>query len=479
MLIHRFLFLLPLAFCFLLSCQPQPAAETDVASDVPPNIIFLLTDDQRWDAAGFMGNDIVQTPHLDSLASKGTVFENAYVTTAICAISRASILTGQYASRHGILDFSTSLSDSAFQKTYPARLQQAGYYTGFVGKYGIGTLDSITARQRFDQWYGFNGQGKYEHTDADGNYRHLTRIMGDQSLAFLGGVPDDRPFCLSVSFKAPHVQDVDPRQFVYDTAYTNLYADATIPVPETADPRYFEQLPEYLQTSEARHRWQRRFATPDAYQESVKGYYRLITGVDDAVGRIKDALRRLGRTNNTIIVLMGDNGFYLGEHGLAGKWYGHEESIRVPLLYYDPRRPNAQRLDEIALNIDIAPTLLDVAGVAVPPEMQGRSLLPLIQGELVADWREDFYYEHAFDVQTLLDEGKADPEQLWPIPRSEGVVSLDWKYLHYYDYPPPNEELYDLRDDLHETTNLAEDAEYQSEKNRLVQRTEDLREMAK
>ena len=479
MFTHRLLFLLSVATGFLLGCQPQSAPETNVTSDVPPNIIFLLTDDQRWDAAGFMGNDIVQTPHLDSLADQGTVFENAYVTTAICAISRASILTGQYASRHGILDFDTSLSDSAFQQTYPAQLQQAGYYTGFVGKYGIGTLDSTTARQRFDQWYGFNRQGKYEHTDEDGNYVHLTRIMGDQSLAFLGGVPDNRPFCLSVSFKAPHVQDVDPRQFVYDTAYTDLYADATIPVPETADPRYFEQLPEYLQTSEARHRWQMRFATPEAYQESVKGYYRLITGVDDAVGRIKDALRRLGRTDNTIIVLTGDNGFYLGEHGLAGKWYGHEESIRVPLLYYDPRQREAQRRDEIALNIDIAPTLLEVAGVAVPPEMQGRSLLPLVRGEKPDDWRTDFYYEHAFDVQKLVDEGKISPERLWPIPRSEGVVSLDWKYLHYYDYPSPNEELYDLRRDSHETTNLASDPEHQAMKDSLRSRMQTLREAAR
>ena len=149
MFTHRLLFLLPLATSFLLSCQSQSADEANVISDVPPNIIFLLTDDQRWDAAGFMGNDIVQTPHLDSLAAQGTVFENAYVTTAICAISRASILTGQYASRHGVLDFDTSLSDSAFRQTYPAQLQQAGYYTGFVGKYGIGTLDSVTARQRF------------------------------------------------------------------------------------------------------------------------------------------------------------------------------------------------------------------------------------------------------------------------------------------------------------------------------------------
>ena len=478
---YRFFLLLPI-FAFL-GCQPEPTNKTDESPKVPPNIIFLLTDDQRWDAAGFMGNDIVQTPHLDSLAARGVVFENAYVTTAICAISRASILSGQYASRHGILDFETSLSDSALAQTYPAQLRQAGYYTGFVGKYGIGTMDSATAEQPFDQWYGFNGQGTYEHTDENGDYRHLTRIMGDQSVAFLDSVPEGQPFCLSVSFKAPHVQDTDPRQFVYDTvAYSNLYADVTIPTPETADPTYFEQLLPFLQTSEARHRWQQRFATPEMYQESVKGYYRLITGVDDAVARISTELQRLGRADNTIIVLIGDNGFYLGEHGLAGKWFGHEESIRVPLLYYDPRLPDdqrGQRLTHIALNVDIAPTLLEAAEVDVPPEMQGRSLLPLIHDDSVSDWRSDFYYEHAFDVQSLWDAGKADPESLWPIPRSEGVVSLNDKYLRYYDEATPNEEAYDLRNDPHETTNLAEAAEYQTVKDSLQQRMKILRQAAR
>ena len=479
---YCFLILLPMATSLLLGCESQSATDTDTVAEAPPNVIFLLTDDQRGDAAGFMGNDIVQTPHLDSLAAGGVVFKNAYVTTAICAISRASILSGQYARRHGILDFDTSLSDSAFQQTYPAQLRQTGYYTGFVGKYGIGTLDSATAEQRFDRWYGFNGQGKYEHTDEDGNYRHLTQIMADQSVAFLDSVPEGQPFCLSVSFKAPHVQDVDPRQFVYDTAYTDLYADVTLPVPETADPEYFARLLPYLQTSEARRRWQLRFATPEAYQESVKGYYRLVTGVDDAVARIGAELRRLGRAENTVIVLLGDNGFYLGEHGLAGKWYGHEESIRVPLLYYDPRLPaerRGQRLDNIALNVDVAPTLLNVAEVSVPPKMQGRSLLPLIRGEAVTDWRQDFYYEHPFDVQTLLDEGKADPEKLWPIPRSEGLVSLNDKYLHYYDEPSPNEELYDLRNDPHETTNLADDVAYRAVKDSVRQRMEVLKAEAR
>ena len=151
----------------------------------------------------------------------------------------------------------------------------------------------------------------------------------------------------------------------------------------------------------------------------------------------------------------------------------------MPLLYYDSRRPEAQRRDEIALNVDIAPTLLEAAGVSVPSEMQGRSLLPLIRGEKPEDWRTDFYYEHAFDVQKLIDEGRISPERLWPIPRSEGVVSLDWKYLRYYDYPSPNEELYNLADDPQETTNLANDAAHQAEKDRLVQRMNALHEAAK
>ena len=467
----RYLFycLLPL---LLVSCQSRPAADpATTAATAPPNIIFLLTDDQRWDAAGFMGNAIVQTPHLDSLAARGVVFDNAMVTTAICAISRASILSGQYALRHGIHDFGTSFTPAAWSATYPAQLRAAGYFTGFVGKYGVGHLPEDTARVRFDRWYGFNGQGGYEGKDADGNYEHLTHRMGRQAVEFIDAVPDQQPFCLSVSFKAPHVQDGDARQFIFDPAYAELYADVEVPVPLTADPEYFERLYPFLQQSEARRRWGLRFATPEMYQTMVKGYYRLITGIDDAVGRITDELRRRGVADNTIIVLLGDHGFYLGEHGLAGKWFGHEESIRVPLLYYDPRLPTGRqgaRVPEIALNVDIAPTLLAAAGVEAPAEMQGRSLLPLIRGLPVDDWRRDFYYQHPFDVRTLAEEN----EQLWPIPRSEGLVSLDHKYLSYYDEPAPNEEVYDLGADPHEVTNLANEAARRPLRDSLRQRME-------
>jgi len=155
------------------------------------------------------------------------------------------------------------------------QLRTAGYRTGFIGKYGVGAQKTLPITE-YDYFKGFPGQGRYENKDKDGNYKHLTQIMGEQAIEFLQGCSKGRPFCLSVSFKAPHVQDSDPRQFVYDRAYKDLYKDTVIPVPEKADPHYFEALPEFLRTSEARRRWDIRFSTPDKFQESVKSYYRLI-----------------------------------------------------------------------------------------------------------------------------------------------------------------------------------------------------------
>jgi len=242
------------------------------AAEKPPNIIFLLTDDQRWDTMGCAGNPIIQTPNMDAMANDGVRFTNAFVTTSICASSRASIFTGQWTRRHGITGFDTHFSPEALAQTYPMLLSQAGYRIGFIGKYGVGPKEDLPI-DKYDYWKGFPGQGRYENKDEDGNYKHLTQIMGEQSLEFLQGCSKDRPFCLSVSFKAPHCQDGDPRQFIYDPAYKDLYKDTTIPTPETADPRYFDALPEFLRTSEARRRWDIRFSTPEKFQESVKSYY--------------------------------------------------------------------------------------------------------------------------------------------------------------------------------------------------------------
>jgi len=433
----------------LASCYSQEASNSKIEAR-PPNIIFLLTDDQRWDALGFAGNDVIQTPHLDDLARDGIYFRNAYVTSSICAVSRASILTGQYARRHGIWDFGTSLSDAAFADTYPMLLRRAGYRTGFIGKFGVGR--NLPERQ-FDYWRGFRGQGTYEHQDRQGRSVHLTRLISELASEFLRGNPKDKPFALSISFKAPHAP------FHYDSAYEAVYSSTIIPEPSNASVDSWERFPSFFrENNRGRASWQARFSTPEKYQSRVKAYYRLITGVDDSIGRIRMELEKLGLSDNTVLLFASDNGFYLGAHGLGGKWYGHEESIRIPFILYDPRMPAERRgqiLEQMVLNIDVAPTLLSLANLPVPAQMQGQDLTALMR-ENSPEWRKDFLYEHLFDEPNIL--------------KSEGVIESRYKLLRYIDQDPPFEQLYDLKRDPLETTNFAEDPEYADLKQRLQER---------
>jgi len=451
---------LSLAYPHVLLARLQPDA--CVSSTERPNIIFLLTDDHRWDALGYAGNGIIQTPELDKLAANGIYFKNAYVTTSICCVSRASILSGQYASRHQIHDFATEMSDEALQHTYPLLLKQSGYYTGFIGKYGVGEK---MPENRFDKWYGFPGQGSYHQQDSLGRGIHLTALMRNQADAFLESTTRDRPFCLSISFKAPHTERGDA--FIADSATRYLYALDTLPVPVTAGDSYFEAFPDFFKrNNEARIRWQVLFPTPDQFQENVKKYYRLITEVDQVVGAIREKLAELKLARNTVILFMSDNGFYMGEHGLAGKWYGHEESVRVPLIIYDPRIPARQRgqiRNEIALNIDVAPTILAMAGVAIPREMQGRDLMRLLE-QPTPVWRDDFFYEHMFTANDR-------------IPRSEGVIGRRYKYLRYIDFD--YEVLYDIESDPHEITNLASQPAYGNLLDTMRDRYGELKQAAK
>jgi len=452
----------------LLVLLAVAGAATLQAAEQPPNIIFLLTDDQRWDTLGVNGNPIIRTPNLDRLAREGVRFDNMFVTTSICATSRASFLTGQYARRHGIWDFNEGLTEEQLADSYVGRLKQAGYHLGFVGKWGV----ADPPRDYFDFDRAFGGQGQYR-LEVDGRERHLTSVMGDQIVEFLGDAPADRPFCLSVSFKAAHVQDsydLSQEPFPYDRRLEELYRDVAIPPPSSALPALFERLPEFLQNSEGRLRWAIRFWGPDRYQESVKGYYRLISGVDDVVGRLRRALDddERGLSDRTVIVFAGDNGFFLGEFGLAGKWtlgeFGlagkwtpHEASIRVPLVIFDPRVSEEhadRRVDALALNIDVAPTLLDLAGLAPGDEMQGQSLVPLLRDE-GAGWRSSFFYEHLF----------VHPR----IPRCEAVRTEEWKYIRYLDTDPLYEELYDLERDPQELQNLAAVSGYAAPLSKLRQ----------
>lgn len=463
---HQHIIMLMVAILLSSSCNKKPAY---LEPGSKPNIIFILTDDHRWDALGIMGNKILKTPNLDKLARDGIYFRNAYVTTAICAVSRASILTGQYQSRHGIGDFATSFNSEALEDTYPMLLKNAGYKIGFVGKYGVGKPADQPSK-RYDFWECTNKvQPDYEMTDENGNYIHNTDKVSRDVSRFLVTMGNQGPFCLSVSYKAPHVQDNDPRQFIINPRYKSHYADVTIPVPETADPEYWNRFPDFFRTDEniARIRWKLRFATPEMYQESVKNYYRLLTDVDDAIGKMVNELDSLGIADNTIIIFTGDNGMYLGEHGLAGKWYGHEESIRVPLIIFDPREGSSFRSkvsDEIALNVDIAPTILGFAGVDVPDSVQGMDLARVVDGTDPSRTRRDFFYQHTF---------MGSPG----IPKVEGVVSREIKYMKFIEHG--YEELYDLNRDPLEKNNLATSPEYSNELQQLRKRYLELQQLVK
>jgi arylsulfatase A-like enzyme len=420
-----------------------------------PNIVFLLTDDQRWDSLGCMGNPIVQTPNLDALAAGGTLFTNHFATTPICAASRASIFTGLHTRCHGIEDFGTPLSPELARITYPFVLRNAGYRTAFIGKYGLGGDLPVNDYDYFD---GFEGQGFYFQKEGTGSFEqgqeggpHLTAKLGGKAVDFLQSTPTDMPFCLSVSFKAPHVQDQDPRQYLYDPSLDAMYRDDEIPPPPKNQPYFYNRFPAFIRDSEGRRRWHMRFATPEAYQRSVKGYYRLVSGVDREVGRIMTALAERGLANNTIVVFTSDQGIFNGERGLAGKWLLHEESIRAPLIIYDPRVPEpmrGQRCDAMSLNIDLSPTLMALAGESIPNAVQGRDLSGWVHGSKPA-WREECFFEHHFGAVR-------EPV----IPASDGIRTERWKYIRYVEPHPRYAELYNLAEDPREYRNHADELRY-------------------
>lgn len=399
-----------------------------------PNILFLLTDDQRGDLLSCAGHPILNTPNIDRLAATGTRFRNNFCSTAICCTSRATILTGLHEKSHRISNFQTPLSPSLRSLSYPELLRRAGYRTGFVGKYGVG--GNGAPKDDFDVSFGDPGP------ERPGQSREL----GRQAISFLESNKPSQPFCLSVSFRAPHARDNDPQQYLYDPEEASLFRDITIPVPPKARLEYFERLPAFVQESESRVRYKWRFTTPEHYQESVKSYYRLIAGIDAVVGQILNTLAATGQASNTVVVFSSDNGYFLGERGLADKWYLYEESIRTPLIIADPRLPASLRgrtRNEMTLNLDLSPTFLRLAGIDAPPSLQGRDLMPLVRGESVR-WRREWFYSHLFPG--------VPPRVV--IPRSEGLRTVRHKYLRWIDAQPAREEVYDLTRDPEELSPL-------------------------
>lgn len=426
-----------------------------------PNIIVIVADDMRWDALGYAGNRIVKTPHLDELARTGARFRNHFVTSSICNVSRATMFSGQYLRRHKIYEFNTAFTAEQWSGCYPQLLRDAGYRTGFIGKFGVGDSNAIAAmKDEFDYWRGLPGQAGLFFERNNPNSRHKTARFGDQALAFIRSNDVRQPFCLSISFNAPHARDRQAREFWPDPRDESLYTNVHIPVSFKAKDEWFQRLPEVTRTNEGRRRWAWRFDTPEKHQKIVKDYYRLITGIDREIGRIVDCLKECGVRENTVILFTSDNGFFLGERGMADKWLMYEESIRVPMLLHDARLRKGRAVEELTLNIDLAPTILELAGLPIPREMQGSSLLSLARGKRVKNWRTDFLYEH----HTLAH----------LIPRLEGVRAERWKYVRWLTTMPVFEELFDLSKDPEETRNLAAEPKHKKQVMAMRNRWEEL-----
>ena len=462
-----------LAVATMLFCG-RAVAKTATSSASKPNIIFILTDDQRWNTLGCMGDTNIATPYLDQLAREGMLFVNHFVTTSICCCSRASIFTGQYMRRHGIPDFATPLTAAQWAETYPARMRQAGYRTGFIGKFGVGNDRAIKAMaDKFDYWKGVPGQGgNYFIEPNDPSRTHATAKFGDEILEFLQSQPTNQPFCLSISFTAPHARDNLPHddQYTPDERDTPLYADLVLPQPPTMNDTYFHKLPTFIQNSNsvARERYDWRFNTAEKYQRNAKNYYRLISGIDREVGRMRAALAQSGMATNTVIIYTSDNGYFLGDRELSDKFYMYEQSLRDPLIIFDPRQPAEQRgrqQSAMTLNIDFAPTILALAGIQPPPEMQGRSLLPLLGKVQPDDWRTEFFYEEHYLPKR--------------IPPSEGVRTKRWAYIRWVDATPAVEELFDVQSDPLEGENLSNNPAYAPQLAQLRARWEKYREELK
>ena len=439
-----------LIFCLVslawFSCKKKKSSK-------PPNIIVILTDDQRWDAIGYAGNKIIKTPEQDQLALEGTYFNKAFVTTPICGASRATIITGLYERKHNFTLGGTTLNPVYLKKNYPLELRKNGYHTGFFGKFGIknnGDLSNIFSEfEVYDRNNKFEDHRGYYYKSIGKDTVHLTQYTGHKALAFIDNAPSDGPFCLSISFSAPHAHDGAwegiKKQYFWQEEVDDYYRDTVIPGPNNASHDRFAALPKEVREGFNRVRWYWRYDSKERYQESLKGYYRMIGGVDKELGKIREMLTKKGIADNTIIVWMGDNGYFLRERQMAGKWLMYDNSVRVPLIIYDPRVKKHHDVEDMVANVDLAATILDFSGVKSDLKTHGISLVPYVNNGSSKYKRKELMIEHLWDFQ--------------PIPPSEGIRTEQWKYFRYRTIKA-TEELYDLENDPQELNNLASNTKY-------------------
>ena len=427
----------------LLALAVSIAAAAQEANQLR-NIVFILSDDHRYDFMGFHPNapEFLETPALDRLAAEGAHFRSAFVTTSLCSPSRGSILTGQYAYKHEVVDNSRMIRKDAI--FFPELLQKAGYRTAFMGKWHMGG-HTDEPQKGFDRWISFPGQGVYYDPtlNIDGERRamkgYITDILTDFAVDWLKKQDRKTPFLLYLSHKAVHAE-FQPAQRHLDR-YKNVKLKYPVTMADTE--RNYRDKPRWVR--EQRFGWHGvdfMYHGDFDFDTLYRRYTETLLALDESVARVIEQLEKSGFGKNTLVVYMGDNGFSFGEHGLIDKRHAYEESIRVPMLAWAPGLiAPGTKVDPIVLNVDVAPTFLDYAGIARPEWMDGRSFLPLLRGRAVEDWRKAFVYTYYWEYN---------------YPHTPTVYALRedrYKYMFYHGLWDRNE-LYDLTADPIERVNL-------------------------
>jgi N-acetylglucosamine-6-sulfatase len=408
------------------------------------NVIFILTDDHRYDAMGFLKPQAwLETPQLDRLAREGAHFRNAFVTTALCSPSRASVLTGTYAHKHRIVDNNTPIPPGTVY--FPAYLQKNGYKTGFFGKWHMGA-ETDEPKAGFDQWVSFRGQGTYLPTANGLNVNgkkvpqkgYITDELTDYALQWLRGLPKDQPYFMYVSHKAVH------SEFIPAERHKGRYKNEKFVYPPTmaATGEMAQHRPMWVQNQ--RNSWhgvEFPYHSDLDIEQYYKQYAETLLAVDEGVGAILKELQNRGELDSTLVIYMGDNGFAFGEHGLIDKRTAYEESMRVPLLARCPELfKGGQTVKEVVANLDIMPTVLDVTGTAGPKGLDGKSWLPIAQGKKT-EWRKELLYEYYW-------------ERNFPqTPTMHALRGERYKFIRYQGVWDVDE-LYDLQEDPLESRNL-------------------------
>lgn len=454
------LFLSNALLLMLVSCN-QPEKEQQAAGNSDQkNVVFILSDDHRYDFMGFMNKvPFLETPNMDRMAREGTHIQNAFVSTSLCSPSRASILSGQYAHNHKVVDNQSLIPEGTV--FFPAYLQEeANYQTAFIGKWHMGAHHS-GKRPGFDYWVSFKGQGDYynptinfngeEQVYEDSTY--VTDLLTDHALDFLQTRDEQKPFFLYLSHKGVHAEFKPAKRHRGD------YENEAVSYPPTmfppghprstvsAEEYHYQNLPEW--TKRQRNSWHGvdyMYHGQISFDDFYRRYCETLRSVDESIGKVINYLEEEDLMDNTVVIYMGDNGFSFGEHGLIDKRQAYEESMRVPMLAMGGGIPEATRVEEVVQNIDVGPTVMDLAGISTKSHMDGNSFKPLLYQESIP-WKDTVYYEYFWE--------RPFPQT----PTVHAVRTSQYKFIRYHGIWDTNE-LYDIENDPNEMRNLIQDPEY-------------------